>query len=240
MNKDLETVLDTGTKENDTVKTDNGSTNSNAPKKKYKYSRTARAILSGLSLAFVASLCVGLIMYASESTEELRENNKANSLKAKINALLPDDARGDNIRLTCYDIKKSRNIGHNQKLYIAAKDLEIKGYILTYSTSLGYSDPLVMISGFTPDKKVYKADIYFSQETPGLGDKVDRDHGNFLDQLSGHSLLTSNWDVKKNGGDFDFITGSTVTSRATVIATYQALKELNSFDIRSLKKCKVK
>ena len=97
-----------------------------------------------------------------------------------------------------------------------------------------------MIAGFTPDKKVYKADIYFSQETPGLGDKVDRDHGNFLDQLSGHSLLSANWDVKKNGGDFDFITGSTVTSRATVIATSQALKELNSFDIRSLKKCKVK
>ena len=235
MNKNLETVLDTST--NDTGSTNTGNDKN---KKKYKYSRTARAILSGLSLAFVASLCVGMIMYTSESTEQMRENNRANSLKAKINTLLPDDARGDNIRLTCYAIQKSKNIGHNQKLYIASKDLEIKGYIMTYSTSLGYSDPLVMIAGFTPDKKVYKADIYFSQETPGLGDKVDRDHGNFLDQLSGHSLLTSTWDVKKNGGDFDFITGSTVTSRATVIATYQALKELNSFDIRSLKKCKVK
>ncbi|SFK42247.1 RnfABCDGE type electron transport complex subunit G [Succinivibrio dextrinosolvens] len=236
MNKNLETVLDTNT--NDTGSTNTG--NDKNKKKKYKYSRTARAILSGLSLAFVASLCVGMIMYTSESTEQMRENNRANSLKAKINSLLPDDARGDNIRLTCYTIQKSKNVGHNQKLYIASKDLEIKGYIMTYSTSLGYSDPLVMIAGFTPDKKVYKADIYFSQETPGLGDKVDRDHGNFLDQLSGHSLLTANWDVKKNGGDFDFITGSTVTSRATVIATYQALKELNSFDIRSLKKCKVK
>lgn len=235
MNKNLETVLDTST--NDTGSTNTGNDKN---KKKYKYSRTARAILSGLSLAFVASLCVGMIMYTSESTEQMREVNRANSLKAKINTLLPDDARGDNIRLTCYAIQKSKNIGHNQKLYIASKDLEIKGYIMTYSTSLGYSDPLVMIAGFTPDKKVYKADIYFSQETPGLGDKVDREHGNFLDQLSGHSLLTSTWDVKKNGGDFDFITGSTVTSRATVIATYQALKELNSFDIRSLKKCKVK
>ena len=236
MNKNLETVLDTNT--NDTGSTNTG--NDKNKQKKYKYSRTARAILSGLSLAFVASLCVGMILYTSESTEQLREENKANSLNAKINTLLPDEARGDNIRLTCYAIKKSKNIGHNQKLYIASKDLEIKGYIMTYSTSLGYSDPLVMIAGFTPDKKVYKADIYFSQETPGLGDKVDRDHGNFLDQLSGHSLLTANWDVKKNGGDFDFITGSTVTSRATVIATSQALKELNSFDIRSLKKCKVK
>lgn len=226
MNKDIETVLN---KENTENKT-----------KQHKYSRTARAILSGLSLAFVSSLCVGMIMYTAESTEMQREQNKNSSLNAKINSLLPEEARGNNIKLTCYAIPKSKHIGHNQKLYIASKDLEIKGYILTYSTSMGYSDPLVMIAGFTPDKKVYKADIYFSQETPGLGDKVDREHGDFLDQLSGHSLSTSNWDIKKNGGDFDFITGSTVTSRATVIATSHALKELNNVETRSLKKCKMK
>ena len=223
MNKDIETVLNTKNKE-----------------KQHKFSRNARAILSGLSLAFVSSLCVGLIMYTASSTEEMRENNKNSGLKAKISMLLPDEAKGDNIRLTCYSISKSKNVGHNQKIYVAAKDLEIKGYVLTYSTSLGYSDPLIMIGGFTADKKVYKTDIYFSQETPGLGDKVDRDHGDFLDQLSGHSLSDANWDVKKNGGDFDFITGSTVTSRATVIATSKALKELESIDIYSLKKCKVK
>ena len=42
------------------------------------------------------------------------------------------------------------------------------------------------------------------------------------------------------GGDFDFITGSTVTSRATVIATRDALKTLNEIDLDSLPKCKVR
>ena len=132
MNKDIETVLNTSNKE-----------------KQHKFSRNARAILSGLSLAFVSSLCVGLIMYTASSTEEIRENNKNSGLKAKISMLLPDEAKGDNIRLTCYSISKSKNVGHNQKIYVASKDLEIKGYVLTYSTSLGYSDPLIMIGGFT-------------------------------------------------------------------------------------------
>ncbi len=225
MNKDMKTVLDTDRNTN--------------KDKKFKFSKLSRALLSGLSLAIVSGACVGLIMYASDTTSEIRENNKNSGLRAKINQLLPEDAKGAGIKYTCYAISKSKNIGHNQKLYVASKDLDIKGYVLTYSTSLGYSDPLVMIGGFTPDRKVYKTDIYFSQETPGLGDKVDRDHGDFLDQLSGHNLSDANWDVKKNGGDFDFITGSTVTSRATVIATSKALKELEDIDLSRLKKCKV-
>ncbi len=225
MNKDMKTVLDTDKNKN--------------KDKNFKFSKLSRALLSGLSLAVESCACVGLIMYASDSTKDIRENNQNSGLKAKINQLLPEDAKGPGIKYTCYAISKSKNIGHNQKLYVASKDLEIKGYVLTYSTSLGYSDPLVMIGGFTPDRKVYKTDIYFSQETPGLGDKVDRDHGDFLDQLSGRSLSDANWDVKKNGGDFDFITGSTVTSRATVIATSKALKELEDIDLSRLKKCKV-
>lgn len=109
---------------------------------------------------------------------------------------------------------------------------------MTYETSMGYSNPLVMIAGFDKDKKVYKADIQFSLETPGLGDKVDRAHGNFLDQFTGHALEDANWDVKKLGGDFDYITGSTVTSRATVVATSMALKELNELDLNRFSKCR--
>ncbi len=210
------------------------------PKKvEYKYSKTVRAFFSGITLALVASLCIGTVMYMDESTRGIIRQNQEQGLKAKLRALLPLEQYDKSVKFTCYTIKKSRNVGHNQKLFVASRDLEILGYVMTYSTSLGYSDPLVMMAGFDKDKKVYKADIYFSQETPGLGDRVDRAHGNFLDQLNGKGLNDAKWDVKKHGGDFDFITGSTVTSRATVIATGKALKELERLDIGSLSRCKV-
>ena len=43
----------------------------------------------------------------------------------------------------------------------------------------------------------------------------------------------------KYGGDFDYFTGATVTSRATVLATYNALKELEKIDTVKLNKCRM-
>ena len=197
-----------------------------------------RSLLSGVSLAIVGSLCVGLVLYVENTTKDQIAENQKNSIDARVLALLPDEAKDKGNQITCYQIKKSKYIGSNQKLFVASRASEITGYVMTYETSMGYSNPLVMIAGFDKDKKVYKADIQFSLETPGLGDKVDRAHGNFLDQFSGYALEDANWDVKKLGGDFDYITGSTVTSRATVVATSMALKELNELDLNRFSKCR--
>lgn len=197
-----------------------------------------RSLLSGVSLAIVGSLCVGLVLYVENTTKDQIAENQKNSIDARVLALLPDEAKDKGNQITCYQIKKSKYIGSNQKLFVASRASEITGYVMTYETSMGYSNPFVMIAGFDKDKKVYKADIQFSLETPGLGDKVDRAHGNFLDQFSGYALEDANWDVKKLGGDFDYITGSTVTSRATVVATSMALKELNELDLNRFSKCR--
>ena len=219
----MNTLLDTDPKEQQPQKMSNG----------------LRSFLSGLSLACVACLCITLISYVQHSTADLIASNQNSGINNKLLALLPDSAKEKGSTINCYEIKKSNLVGHNQKLFMISKDLKILGYVMTYSTSLGYSDPLVMIAGFTPDKKVYRADIQFSQETPGLGDKVDRAHGTFLDMFNGLGADDAKWEVRKNGGDFDFITGSTVTSRATVLATYNALRELGRIDHTRLKKCRL-
>lgn len=205
---------------------------------KNRLTRKTRALVAGLLLAAIACVCVSTILITSENTKKIIDKNQSNSIKAQISSLLPKEAMQPGTVIECYMIKSDRHIGHNQKLFISKLDREVLGYVLTYSTALGYSNPLVMIAGFDKNKNVYKADIQFSQETPGLGDKVDRKHGNFLDQFNGKSISDASWDVKKYGGDFDFITGSTVTSRATVIATSEALKALDEIDVRKLKKCK--
>lgn len=219
-NTNVETLLGTNEKETKTM------------------NKALRSVLSGLSLSVVGALCVGLILYVENSTRDIIAENQKNSIDARVLSLLPDVAKANGNTITCYQIKKSKYIGSNQKLFIASRASEVTGYVMTYETSMGYSNPLVLIAGFDRDKKVYKADIQFSSETPGLGDKVDRAHGIFLDQFNGHSYDDAKWDVKKLGGDFDYITGSTVTSRATVVATSMALKELDSIDLSKLSKCR--
>ena len=195
-----------------------------------------RAILSGLTLACIGTVCIILILYAQNSTKDAIEKIQAQNISQKLEKLIPPEAIGSEIKFKCHIIS-DKLIGKNMRLYTANKGDETLGYIMTYATSRGYSNPLILISGFDKNKNIYRTDIHFSLETPGLGDKVDRAHGNFLDMLNGKNLNNSIWDVKKFGGDFDYITGSTVTSRAIVLATYDALKVLNKTDIAKLKMC---
>ena len=204
-----------------------------------RFSKTKRAFLSALSLCVTGVLCVSGILAVDKSTASVIAKNHSSSIKAKVKTLLPESSLNNKTKLVCYNLKDSEYIGRNNKLYVAVEDNLVKGYVMTYKTNLGYSDPLVLIAGFTPDKKVYKADIFFSQETPGLGDKVDRAHGNYLDQFNNQGLEDIKWDVKKYGGDFDYFTGATVTSRATVLATHSALKELEKIDTVKLNKCRM-
>ncbi|MGN0915896.1 MAG: RnfABCDGE type electron transport complex subunit G [Succinivibrio sp.] len=220
----IEEVLDTKNKE---------------PSRK-EFSRPVRALLSALCLAITGCLCVLTVLVIDEATASLIEKNRSSAISEKVTSLMPDEAKEAGVKIECYVVKNNPHIGHNQKLFVASKAGAIKGYVMTYQTSMGYSDPLVLIAGFTKDKKVFKADIQFSQETPGLGDKVDRQHGNFLDALSNKSLSDSKFDVRKYGGDFDFITGSTVTSRAVVVSTGEALKALDEIEILKLKKCRLR
>ncbi len=200
-----------------------------------------RAAAAGLFLAVIGALCFGGIIAAQNDTRALIEKNRAQKEKTQLITLLPPEHFGSELQLDCRLISDPR-IGRNMKLITASgsADSGIKGYILQYSTSRGYSDPLILVASFNADKSLYRADIQFSRETPGLGDKVDRQHGNYLDQLKGKNLNNARWDVKKFGGDFDYFSGATVTSRAVVMASRDALQVLNETDITTLPKCKVR
>ena len=194
-----------------------------------------RAIYAGLSLAVISAACCLIVLKADQATSAVIERNESEEIAKTVSKLLPKEAM-ENAKFQCHLVDDAR-VGRKMRLYTSEKEGIISGYVMTYSTNRGYAVPLVLIAGFTADKKVYKADIFISHETPGLGDKVDRNHGDFLDMMNGKGL-EANWDVKKFGGDFDYITGSTVTSRAVVTATGDALSALNDINVQDLKPCR--
>jgi len=64
------------------------------------------------------------------------------------------------------------------------------------------------------------------RETPGLGDAIDDTRSNWIHIFDNRSLgepPLERWGVKKDGGDFDQLTGATITPRAVVKAVRQAL-----------------
>jgi electron transport complex protein RnfG len=88
----------------------------------------------------------------------------------------------------------------------------------------GYSGRIVLLVGLRPDGSVHGLRALKQNETPGLGAKIAATNEPFMRQFAGRSLASAAWKVGKDGGDFDAITGATITSRAVLEAVCRALE----------------
>ncbi len=102
------------------------------------------------------------------------------------------------------------------KVYVAKKDGGIVGYAVESTTTKGFGGAFTIMVGFEPDGKVYNTSVISHAETPGLGAKITDRQSGFITQWRGKNLTNGSviLSVKKDGGDFDAITASTITSRA--------------------------
>jgi len=90
----------------------------------------------------------------------------------------------------------------------------------------GYNAPIELLVAVGADSSVTGVRAVRYRETPGLGDKIDREKSSWIEQFRGKSLAIpprEAWLVKQDEGQFDSITGATVTSRAVVAAVKNAL-----------------
>jgi Na+-translocating ferredoxin:NAD+ oxidoreductase subunit G len=78
-------------------------------------------------------------------------------------------------------------------------------------TDKGFAGHFEIMVGFKPDGTIYKTAVLEQKETPGLGDKMKT---NWRDQFNEKNPASFKLTVKKDGGQVDAITASTITSRA--------------------------
>ena len=102
----------------------------------------------------------------------------------------------------------------------------VVGYAIV-SSAVGFGGVLTLMVGITPDGAVYNTSVLAHSETPGLGAKCTSDQ-KFMDQWRGFDPAVKALTVKKDGGDVDAITASTITSRAYAQAVENALNTFAS------------
>ena len=93
------------------------------------------------------------------------------------------------------------------------------------SVSGGFGGPLTLMVGVLADGTVFNTSVLSHSETPGLGAKCSEEGSAFREQWKGFAGVFS---VKKDGGDVDAITASTITSRAYTKAVAQAVELVKS------------
>ena len=87
---------------------------------------------------------------------------------------------------------------------------------------VGFGGPIAIKVGFDANGVIWNTKVLSQAETPGLGAKCTEPA--FADQFKGMNPAESKIAVKKDGGDVDAITASTITSRAYAEGVALAVK----------------
>lgn len=111
--------------------------------------------------------------------------------------------------------------GQTYEYYTLTQEGSVVAYAVK-STVVGFGGPLTLMVGVTPDGVVYNTSVLSHSETPGLGAKCNTDE-KFMAQWKGFDSTEKILSVKKDGGDVDAITASTITSRAYAKAVANAV-----------------
>ncbi len=172
---------------------------------------------NGLRLSLYALACTGVILLTDYSTHGVIAEQQKNMLQQTLGKMLPAGSYNNTLTDECHMLTHPY-LGNTRPhpVYIAKKDSVISGYIVESIAPDGYSGSIKLLTGINAAGEVERVEVLEHHETPGLGDKIDRNKGNWLDSFNHQSLSTANWAVKKDGGQFDSFTGATITPRAVV------------------------
>lgn len=125
------------------------------------------------------------------------------------------------------DIRDGEKLGlHAPEKIVIARRHGLAVAAIVPASGTGYTGPLDLLIAIARDGRVIGAEITAQRETPGIGDRVDRHHGHWLDIFSGHSLRNpapEQWQLRGDGGAFDGVTGATITSRSATQIVRRAL-----------------
>lgn len=197
-------------------------------------------LLSLTAIALVAAAALAAMNAVTEKPIEVAKQNKVN--KAIENVLKQVDENGNVVNQISYDTAQMKHdtihLGEPSTdgkykdsvvCHLAyTAEGEYAGAAVEAIDFNGFGGTLKVMVGFDKDGNVYGYSILESHETPGLGAKADKwfqkgQKGDIVGKSPASELM-----VKKDKGDVDAITGSTITSRAFLRCVNKAYTHLQS------------
>jgi len=183
-------------------------------------------VFTAISIFFVAG--------TNQNTIDKIQSNEKEYLLSQLNQLVPNyendilgDAYTKNVNL--YGVEQ------NLTIYPAKKGNKINAFIIDHFYPKGYSGKIRLISAISSDKKFIGMRVISHKETPGLGDGIDVRKSNWIEQFNNlpiNQFDFNQWKLKEDGGQFDSMTGATITSEALVNASSELISLFENNEIK--------
>ena len=184
---------------------------------------------NGLILGLFAFISTGLIAVTHLLTKDRISQEIELALVRQLSQIVPSEKYSNEVYDDCIVIYDIGLLGteKEQKLYRMRNADGNYAILMTSVAPDGYSGKINLTVAISLQGKLLGVNILSHKETPGLGDKIERSKSDWLNQFVGLSLNSPDkkqWKVKKDGGQFDALTGATITPRAVVNAVYKNLE----------------
>lgn len=184
-----------------------------------------------LTLGIFALVTAGSVAVTRALTSERITQHQQTYQLRQLQAVLPQalaDTPTDQVLNSAFNLPNAAALGHRTPVtgwQISRGDHRVT--VLPVITRQGYSGEIDLLVGIDEQQRISGVRVTYHQETPGLGDKIERQRSDWITRFNGLSLdeLPANaWAVKKEGGQFDGFTGATITPRAVIEAVHNALE----------------
>ncbi len=187
-----------------------------------------KMLLSSGMLAGFAIAGVAAVALVHEQTKAQILANERQALVDTLNEVIPASAHDNDLLDDRIFLQHEELLGSTKPLpaFRARQDGEAVAVLMEVIAPNGYNGNIRLLVGIHSNGELAAVRVLSHKETPGLGDVIEQGKSEWLEQFPGLSLdkpARENWQVKRDGGAFDQITGATITPRAVVEAVKNAL-----------------
>ena len=183
---------------------------------------------TGLTLAIIAAICTALVAFTYQLTAGRIEANQQAWLERSLQPALSGLFYDSGVTESKVIIAPPHDLPGTEAAIIYrvyAKDEPVAA-LFVVSARDGYSGPIRILVGVDIEGFVTGVHVLEHRETPGLGDRVESTKSDWVEQFKGRSLAdpqAAGWAIKRDGGQFDQLTGASVTPRAIIKAIKHTL-----------------
>jgi electron transport complex protein RnfG len=187
------------------------------------------AVKTAITLVAFAFVGTAMLAYVFDITRAPIEASEKEARLALFKEILPESTYDNDLLKDSVEIAPNEQLGNRQPTAanIAKLNNKTAGVILEAIAHDGYSGDIKLLIAIRADGSISGVRVLAHKETPGLGDYIEIARGNWIKLFNDESVnktAATQWQVKKDGGKFDYMVGATITPRAVVKAVFKALQ----------------
>jgi len=187
------------------------------------------SLQTALNLLFFTVIGTTVLAFTYSHTKEDIAHSEEQARMSLISQIVPQQIADNDIIHDTLKLKPDELLGTEEPslAYRARLKGRITAIVLPAIAPDGYGGAIHLILAIRRNGEIAGVRVVSHNETPGLGDYIDIKKSPWIKGFDGKELKhghDEDWQVKKDGGKFDYMAGATITPRAVVKAVHKALQ----------------